>query len=852
MSTAVEDVEALFAEVGQVQKELEKFDVKRAVDANEIYELLETHSFRTDRVQFVTTHLLVTLGLRNHTEDVIDVSDDSYDDDDDDDDLDDVHYTSSPEYPILNEPAVLDLSMSDSHPAEEINFQNDANENVNNDTDNIYVNGEAQNLPAVLPSLPFYDKNDNFETHETDIPATADNSVTENNVMIPSATVESTVTYLKTQNNTDTSSVDCIPRSGYQSEDFICDVNNNDPNNNTEYDVTLQPEVVEEHNSFVREMDDSGLEFEDQDEIRCKLLDEAKLIHRIVPRQNLEQIYSFLEANLDRKNRVQIVMQEFLRMELSDPGDIVTNDSVDSSSKDTNHSSNIILKRESLLEPCTSSKENMKVIKNAVEMNVLTGSQQCTSTNTKALESLDIESLPSTSWCKRTNVTKDISRNMNGGCKMSSTDLKNDDNKKINIPFYEQIPLSHNDLKTSDMKKTDVSEVSSTSVPSEFADQNAKEEIAIYNSGDVGITSTSNLKMCLIRDPKSEGKFAVKSFTQSDTCSKKDENNIETESNHVPAIEPVIPSSSTENSSSDESVLPRPASAEGKNKRKSESVDDYSPSKIKKTVELNQRNLEEGVPINEIVLTENQQKYRSRLMEMFPNADPLYLQQQCHMIETEESLIDIITRLVETDDYPRRQKPVPVPDEPQPGPSDSAQPDEERTEMQYQMLVSILPNADPMYLRENCEKIGNDEDAMKTFVANALEKGDYPTREEYDKRQKALDQRKKYTEQFSVEGFLEVLPDPFKYFTEEKKSNSNIIHHALPFLKGRYKKIRQQDLQHVLKTNSYNLTLTCQQLDEFIGNLRRSKRSEYECRIPAEVNVPFLQEVSISNLFNPN
>ena len=62
---------------------------------------------------------------------------------------------------------------------------------------------------------------------------------------------------------------------------------------------------------------ESDDEFQDQEDMRCKLLQEARIIHRIVPRQDLGQIYSYLEANLDNKNRVQIVMQEFLRMELA-------------------------------------------------------------------------------------------------------------------------------------------------------------------------------------------------------------------------------------------------------------------------------------------------------------------------------------------------------------------------------------------------------------------------------------------------------------------------------------------------------------------------------------------------------
>jgi hypothetical protein len=43
MCAAIDDIDALFNDVGEVQKELEIFGAERVVDANEIYELLETH-----------------------------------------------------------------------------------------------------------------------------------------------------------------------------------------------------------------------------------------------------------------------------------------------------------------------------------------------------------------------------------------------------------------------------------------------------------------------------------------------------------------------------------------------------------------------------------------------------------------------------------------------------------------------------------------------------------------------------------------------------------------------------------------------------------------------------------------
>jgi len=50
MFAVMDDIDALFNDVGEVQKELETFGAVRLVDAHEIYELLETHYLRSDRV----------------------------------------------------------------------------------------------------------------------------------------------------------------------------------------------------------------------------------------------------------------------------------------------------------------------------------------------------------------------------------------------------------------------------------------------------------------------------------------------------------------------------------------------------------------------------------------------------------------------------------------------------------------------------------------------------------------------------------------------------------------------------------------------------------------------------------
>ena len=244
------------------------------------------------------------------------------------------------------------------------------------------------------------------------------------------------------------------------------------------------------------------------------------------------------------------------------------------------------------------------------------------------------------------------------------------------------------------------------------------------------------------------------------------------------AGEAVIPLSSTE---SVELI------ARKRRQIKGESLDEESsPDKISRQQKTNQRNLlpQRKVATEEIMLTQNQLKYKSLLMEMLPDADPQYLKQQCQTFQTEESVFNVMTELLENANYPHRQTLKEAHVESLAGPSIS---EEDRVEMQYDTLVAILPNADPTYLWETCEKIGSDENAMKNFVAHALETKKYHTSEDYLKRQEALALQRKYTEQFSTEVFLQTIPDPFKYFLKDKRNHVE-TEHAMSCLKRRYEK----------------------------------------------------------------
>lgn len=88
---------------------------------------------------------------------------------------------------------------------------------------------------------------------------------------------------------------------------------------------------------------------------------------------------------------------------------------------------------------------------------------------------------------------------------------------------------------------------------------------------------------------------------------------------------------------------------------------------------------------------------------------------------------------------------------------------------QFETFVEILPDADPSYLEEQARQLLGKEEELKRFVADALEKKEYPSRKDWNWRQEQLALQKKYTEEFSIPHFLEIFPDPFTYFSDAKR-----------------------------------------------------------------------------------
>ncbi|XP_021915024.1 uncharacterized protein LOC110827567 isoform X2 [Zootermopsis nevadensis] len=207
------------------------------------------------------------------------------------------------------------------------------------------------------------------------------------------------------------------------------------------------------------------------------------------------------------------------------------------------------------------------------------------------------------------------------------------------------------------------------------------------------------------------------------------------------------------------------------------------------------------------------------LLAVFPEADPVFLREAAERIGDDDDAMKVfVAELLEEVDG-----------------------------VKFQTLLAVLPDADPDYLHATFEKIGNDEESVKVFLLEALENKEYPTREAFLKRQEMASLQRKYKEEFSIEDFIEMFPDPRKHFYEENNSNSSelIRNHGIAYLETRYRRIALEDIRTSFKNKNYNLTLTCRELDKWNGPICLL-RETFNYTVPNTDDIPvsYLQEVA--------
>lgn len=241
------------------------------------------------------------------------------------------------------------------------------------------------------------------------------------------------------------------------------------------------------------------------------------------------------------------------------------------------------------------------------------------------------------------------------------------------------------------------------------------------------------------------------------------------------------------------------------------------------------------------------------LMEMFPQACPNHLRNLCANKKFSEDILnELTTKLLSgsiyknicskystilfSADYPLRQERPPSPEK--------LDPDE-----QFEILKQVLPDADPTYLRFQCDQFSDNPEGLRNFISEAIETKKYPTMKEYLRKEQLSAQQKQYTVDFQVAKFLEIIPDPVVYF-EDPKRQANIpagdMHFVCAFLKNEFPLVSVTTIRNAA-SNGKSVLGICKDLNSMIKSkkipLLKVKRKVVPLPNNCQ-NIPLLQEVS--------
>nr|CAD7452682.1 unnamed protein product [Timema tahoe] len=833
----------LIKDVKKVKQKLDKVDAGALVDLNEIYEKLEFYQIREDRVKHVVSLFLDRFGF-----DGLDISNASspIESDDSLENQIDLSYRSKP----VQDSDIIKENSSD-NTTEDYSFDFKANGGSKKLTTDI--NTAQSSEQSVVSNTEEYV----FKLDESDIlinTGETDKSKAETALVdLPSGS-----SLLGAQLSSDPLSSNPFP-----SNDYDMDVNNNDPNNNTEYEVPdanlakLNDRASPPRSSsFVPSLDDSDWDFQNQDIIREKLLCEARIIHSVVPRQNFEQIYSYLEANLDDANRLQVVMRIFLDMELGtlqnnvipmrvitegDPKEDKIDKVVDLSDDDevavilSGNIPNSKLGLNKRKTQCTGKTSPPKKSKCNIDLNLV--------------EVVDL--------------SKDASLHQ-------GSDVKMIDLFKSDAPLEVPSNLAKISRKTQpaiiDVSKSSEPplEPHNTSVHIHFQTvremfPTCDEEYLLGTCQKYGedMASLVSLTEYLLQHPHlpervhntSPAVVLPEKLASKENCSKLNIATVPNEPKHNTEKDTsIIRKHLNEKAATDKELhIMEPSSTAGPSSTKEARSHYKVPDDTCKNLLTTTKN---GWLVSN--LDGSIVKVISTSSKSASNDGVLLLGSQVKS-EPDVSIVEVVPT--------SSNGAKPSSSNNAAGPSTSTNNDSsslstpnndssslsttinDMVESRYQYMLDILPNADPSYLRSECERFMGDEQYIQVFIANALEKRDYPTLEDYQKRQKALALRKKFTSEFSVESFLEVFPNPFKYFID--KGPCADLGKANMYLRNRYPRLRCNDIAYNFSKCGHNLAKTCIQLDKSTSKLFMNKsRKIMNYKIEEEQNLQFLQEVT--------
>nr|XP_003702178.1 PREDICTED: uncharacterized protein LOC100878368 [Megachile rotundata] len=158
----------------------------------------------------------------------------------------------------------------------------------------------------------------------------------------------------------------------------------------------------------------------------------------------------------------------------------------------------------------------------------------------------------------------------------------------------------------------------------------------------------------------------------------------------------------------------------------------------------------------------------------------------------------------------------------------------------YTSLSGIFPEADPAYLKKVIVRAKNRPSEIENFIQTQWDNPTYPTKQEKLEKMRITQQQMQCTKNFDVKQFLEIFPDPVKYFTNPErvcKFNSE----AVTFLTSHFSHFEAPHLKDIYNVNKFNLTLTVQKLENTPPHKKLAGNIDSWGRYPPQ-DIPLLQE----------
>ena len=172
--------------------------------------------------------------------------------------------------------------------------------------------------------------------------------------------------------------------------------------------------------------------------------------------------------------------------------------------------------------------------------------------------------------------------------------------------------------------------------------------------------------------------------------------------------------------------------------------------------------------------------------------------------------------------------------------------EEDKANKRLVTLESLFPEVDPEFLHQRAVEIGDNPQQMEQWIAESIENNsakEFPSRSDYEKRQKNAQMQEKYSGQVTVQEILDMYDDPEAYFMDEKRPVSELYKkHSLNQLKKEFRQISVMVINKIFNTHNGLFVPCVRALKKYSGTKRKTRRPDHECPMPTEIDLNFLKE----------